>query len=95
MKPRLRRAGRSHRPRSVCPDPEDRSSEFYQIARDGRSITCHACGFMSTDPKDVEAKYCPVCRLFHEDRMVMARLAEGYEARFEWEEADLARGPGT
>jgi len=27
--------------------------------------------------------------------MVMARLAEGYEARFEWDEADLARGPGT
>ncbi len=63
---------------------EGRSSEFYEVAEDGSSITCQVCGFTSREPKDVRQKYCPACRVFHDDRMLMARLAEGYETVFQW-----------
>jgi len=55
---------------------------LYTIEAGGVSITCHACGFTSHDPEHVRQKYCPSCRVFHEDRILMLRLAEGYEAEF-------------
>ncbi|HWH71724.1 MAG TPA: hypothetical protein VNT26_20285, partial [Candidatus Sulfotelmatobacter sp.] len=46
------------------------------------SITCQVCGFTSTDPRHVQQKYCPQCQAFHEDRILMLRLSEGYQKEF-------------
>ncbi len=74
---------------------ENRAEEFYHLAEDGRSITCRVCGFTSRNPKDIREKYCPACRTFHEDRMVMARIAEGYDTRFKWSPASLRWKPAA
>ncbi len=90
MKPRFAKGPLFPTSRLFSAGLAKRASEFYSIAEDGASITCCICGFASVDPRDVREKYCPVCRVFHEDRMLMARLAEGYETRYRWRRpADL------
>ncbi len=69
--------------RLLSPEVKARSAGFYTIARDESSITCHACGHLSRDPHDVQAKYCPRCLVFHEDRVLMSRLQEGYQEQFQ------------
>jgi hypothetical protein len=69
--------------RSVSPELTDRSSQFYTIHSDGTAITCHICGCSSTDPHDIEHKFCPKCFIFHEDRILMLRLSEGFETEFD------------
>ncbi|HYG33580.1 MAG TPA: hypothetical protein VEC99_02270 [Clostridia bacterium] len=59
-----------------------RSEKFYSINADQSAITCHVCGFTSQDPKDVQEKFCPQCRSFHEDRILMLRLSEGFQKEF-------------
>lgn len=71
--------------RLLSPELQHRSGQFYHVAEDGGSITCCVCGATSRDPKDIREKYCPQCRVFHEDRMVMVRVTEGYQTRFNWE----------
>ncbi len=89
MKPRFSKQKPSPRSRLFSTDLENRSGEFYTLSEDGASITCCVCGFTSKDPSDVQNRYCPVCRVFHPDRMVMARLSEGYRTRFVWKSAGL------
>ncbi len=68
--------------RLVSPGVKDRSTQFYSITESGRAIVCHLCGCVSHDSHDIEEKYCPRCRVFHEDRLLMLRLAEGYQASY-------------
>ncbi len=74
----------STRGRLFSLDLANRAEEFYHLSEDGRSITCRVCGLTSRDPKNIREKYCPACRIFHEDRIVMARIAEGYDTGFKW-----------
>ncbi len=62
---------------------KERSSRFYSISPDHRGITCHVCGRTSTHPHDVEKKFCPYCFAFHEDRVLMVRLDEGYRTEYD------------
>jgi hypothetical protein len=59
-----------------------RGAEFYTIGPGESSINCHTCGYTSYNPEHVRQKYCPCCLTFHEDRMLMLRLAEGYQTEF-------------
>ena len=72
-------------------DLKNKSSGFYSIAADGESITCHVCGFTSSDSEHVRQLFCPRCVVFHEDRVLMLRLAEGYERALEEPTACFAR----
>ncbi len=69
--------------RLLSPELKARSAGFYTIARDKSSITCHVCGYVSHDAQHVQAKYCPQCLVFHEDRVLMRRLQQGYQEVFE------------
>jgi len=40
----------------------------FEIAEDGKSIKCLACGLTSYHPEDVRNRYCGKCHVFHEDR---------------------------
>ena len=64
-------------------DLKNKTSGFYTIAADAESITCHVCGFTSRDSEHVRQLFCPRCVVFHEDRVLMLRLAEGYERALE------------
>ncbi len=68
--------------RLVSPELKARSAGLYTVARDRSSITCHVCGTVSHDPHHIQAKYCPQCLAFHEDRVLMNRLEQGYQAVF-------------
>ena len=70
---------------------KNKSPGFYTITADGASITCHVCGLTSRDPGHVEQRFCPRCVVFHEDRILMCRLAEGYERVLEAPQASFAR----
>jgi hypothetical protein len=72
-------------------EPEQKSSDFYTIAADGGSITCHVCGFTSPDPEHVRQRFCPRCVIFHEDHILMLRLAEGYQRALAEPSACFAR----
>jgi hypothetical protein len=70
---------------------KNKSPGFYTITADGASITCHVCGFASREPDHVEQRFCPRCVVFHEDRILMLRLAEGYERALEAPQTSFAR----
>jgi hypothetical protein len=70
---------------------EHRSSTRYGMNEEQTSITCRVCGFTSTNPRHVRDRYCPKCRVFHEDRTLMERLAEGYSKVFESEAEEVSR----
>ena len=59
--------------------PQDEGSFFYTIAADNSSITCHVCGVTSLNPEHVRQRFCPGCFVFHDDRMFILRLTEGYQ----------------
>jgi hypothetical protein len=69
--------------RLVSPELKDRSAQFYSVRPDGGAITCRLCGFTSTHPHDIEQKFCPRCLVFHEDRILMLRLNEGFQTEFQ------------
>lgn len=39
----------------------------YIISTDGKSITCLNCETTSTDPYDIDHRYCPCCKEFHKE----------------------------
>lgn len=39
----------------------------YEIVDGGRMIRCLQCGMGSYNPRDVEKRYCALCRMFHDD----------------------------
>ena len=41
------------------------SEATYEIAPDGKSITCRCCNRTSYNSKDVQYRYCVGCDLFH------------------------------
>jgi hypothetical protein len=53
--------------RSLRLIPPVRSRPTYQLAPDGKSITCLTCHRTSYNPNDVKEKYCGACHKFHED----------------------------
>ncbi len=61
---------------------KDDAPFFYTIAADNSSITCHVCGVTSRNPEHVRQRFCPGCFVFHDDRMFILRLTEGYEHAF-------------
>lgn len=67
----------------MSPELVDRSAHYYRIAADGSSIRCLVCGEISRDPRHINAKYCPRCLVFHDDRELMTRLSEGYQRVFQ------------
>ncbi len=71
--------------RLLSPELRARSADSYTVARDNSSITCHVCGHVSYDPQHVSAKFCPQCLVFHEDRVLMDRLQQGYQELLEAE----------
>ena len=84
MKPRQsKRPPASRSARLVSPELESRSSQFYRLSPDETAITCLACGWTSRHQDHVRMKFCPRCQVFHEDRVLMMRLMEGYETTFE------------
>jgi hypothetical protein len=45
---------------------------LYTIAPNGKSFTCHLCGWTHFSPQDVDARYCDKCQVYLDD----VRLAE-------------------
>lgn len=39
----------------------------YEIVEQGRLIRCLQCGLSSYDPVDVERRWCPLCRMSHDE----------------------------
>jgi hypothetical protein len=48
----------------------------YTISTDGGSITCHQCGLMSHNQKDVINRYCGHCHIFHDDMADLNAFAD-------------------
>ena len=44
------------------------SGAEYFLSLDGKTITCVKCRKTSSNPNDVEKRYCGFCHVFHEDR---------------------------
>lgn len=63
-------------------------SGFALYVIEGSRITCRLCGHTSTEPKHVQDRYCPNCRVFLEDRSYMLRLDAAARVRFEPEDED-------
>jgi ribosomal protein S27AE len=40
----------------------------YMLSPDGQAITCGRCGMTSYNRRDVAARYCGNCHVFHEDQ---------------------------
>ncbi len=68
-------------------------SDFYTVSVDGAEITCHVCGFTSKDARHAREKFCPRCGVFHEDRIFMTRLAQGYETEFHSRSEEAEHSP--
>lgn len=75
---------------SVESSNDPTTCEFYTLEDGGRAITCRICGSTSREPRHVRDKFCPRCRVFHEDRVFMVRLAEGYQTEFHSRSETLA-----
>lgn len=45
----------------------DQKKKSYDIAKDGKSITCHTCGRTSHNLNDVRNRFCGWCHVFHQD----------------------------
>lgn len=58
------------------------SCALFAISEDGQCITCHLCGYVSNDPAHVQQRFCPNCRTYHEDHVLMQRLEEGLHVMF-------------